>query len=68
MYIDFIYHDWELDFTQEDVINGGWWKKMMLLIMLDKYGDKDEDKDNDLEFIQINQKLQMVFKEKRQGM
>ena len=62
MYIDFIHDGCKLDFTQEDIINGGWWKKMMLLIMPDKSSDKDKDKDNYIEDIQIDQKPQMVFK------
>jgi Ulp1 family protease len=59
MYIDVIHNCYKLGFAQKDIINGGWQKMMMLLIMPDKSCDKDKDKDSDLEVIQINQKPQI---------
>jgi hypothetical protein len=62
MYVDFIHNGCKLDFTQEDIINGGLQKKMMLLIMPVKRGDKDNDKE--IKVIEIEQPKQVVFAKK----
>ncbi len=60
MYIGFIHVGCETDFSQEDVINVGWQKKIMLL-MIPMVKRGDEDKDEVDEVIVIQQQKGMVF-------
>jgi len=62
MYIDFIHDGCELDFTQKDIKDGGWRRKMMLSILTVKRGDKDEV--NEDEDIRMEQKRIMKFGQK----
>jgi hypothetical protein len=69
MNIDFINNGCKLDFTQEDISNGDWQKKMMLSVLPVKrgtgnvkYNDKDNDKEG--EIIHIEQEQEMAFRKK----
>ena len=66
MYIDFIHSGCKLDFTQEDIINGGWRKNMMLLKLLIQPVeriDKEKGDKND-EDIQVEENRRMEFGKK----
>jgi hypothetical protein len=57
--IDLVYDGCKLDFTQQDIINGGWQKKITLLVLSVESSNDGDDNNDDI--VAIGYTHRMVF-------